>query len=92
MKANWILCLAAGLIGGVVSHYALVQPVEAQVFTRAPREVRAQSFVLENAQGQTEATILTRQYRGNDVVEIVGKDGRVLWGAGGPFPQPLAMK
>ncbi len=92
MKSSWILCLAAGLIGGIVSHYAWAQPLEAQVFTRAPRQVRAQSFVLENAQGQTEATILTTKYRGRDIVEIVGEDGRILWSVGGPFAHPLAMK
>jgi hypothetical protein len=50
-QLNLILALAAGLIGGVLSHYAWPQPVEAQ--SQSPNEIRAQRFVLEDANGKT---------------------------------------
>ena len=87
MKANWILCLAAGIVGGVVSHFAWVAPVHAQAF-RIPQEVRAQEFVLVDEKDKTYATLAVTETRGKEVFEIIGKDGEVLAKvAQPPFPQ-----
>jgi hypothetical protein len=92
MKANWILCLAAGLIGGVISHFAVIAPVYAQVLRIAPREVRAQQFVLVDDKDQPLATFIARQVRGNEIIQIIGNNGRVLWSVGGPLAHPIALK
>ena len=92
MKANWILCLAAGLVGGLVSHFALVAPVEAQVLRIAPREIRAQQFVLVDDKDQPLATFVAREVRGDEVIQIIGNNGRILWSVGGPLAHPIALK
>ena len=45
------LALAAGLLGGLLSRYLTPTPVFAQAQAPAPKEIRAQSFVLVNKQG-----------------------------------------
>ena len=53
-KLNLALSIAAGLLGGVLSHYVWTQPVQAQARKPAPKEIRAQSFVLVNDKDQVE--------------------------------------
>lgn len=77
MKANWMLCLAAGIIGGAVSHFALVRPVHAQVFA-VPQELRAQQVVLVDEKDKTFATLAVTEKDGKEVFEIFGKDGQVI--------------
>jgi hypothetical protein len=91
MKANWMLCLAAGIIGGVVSHYAWAPSVSAQIVGQ-PRQVRAQEFVITDEHNQTEATLTVTEVRGREVFEILGNDGQVIWSAGGGLVHPLAIK
>jgi hypothetical protein len=81
MKANWILCLAAGIIGGAVSHFALVRPVHAQVFA-VPQELRTQQVVLVDERDKTFATLAVTERDGREVFEIIGKDGQVIAQAG----------
>jgi hypothetical protein len=50
-KLNLTLALAAGLLGGLLSRYLTPTSVLAQPQTPAPRELRAQSFVLVNESG-----------------------------------------
>jgi len=84
MKANWILCLAAGIIGGVVSHFAWIQPVHAQAFRpQVPQELRAQQFVIVDEKDKTYATLGVTEQNGREVFEIIGKDGQVIAKAGG---------
>jgi hypothetical protein len=45
------LALAAGFLGGSLSHYLWPAPVQAQAQT--PKELRAQSFILEGPDGKT---------------------------------------
>jgi hypothetical protein len=78
MKANWILCLTAGIIGGAVSHFAWIQPVHAQVFRVVPQQVRAQQFVLVDEKDKTFATLAVTEINGKEVFEIIGKDGQVI--------------
>ena len=78
MKANWILCLAAGIIGATVSHFVWTQPVHAQAFGVVPQQVRAQQVVLVDEKDKTYATLAVTQINGKEVFEIVGKDGEVI--------------
>jgi hypothetical protein len=50
-KSSLALALAAGFIGGVVSHYLVPVPVQAQAQTAIPAEIRAQEFVLVDNTG-----------------------------------------
>ena len=82
MKANWILCLAAGIIGGAVAHFAWIQPVQAQVLRVVPQEVQAQQFVLVDEKDKTYATLAISEVNGKEIFEIIGKDGQVIATAG----------
>jgi hypothetical protein len=46
------LSLAAGLLGGVLSHYVSPESVHAQLKAAFPKEIAAQSFVLVNEKGR----------------------------------------
>ena len=78
MKGNWILCLAAGVIGGAVVHFAWIQPVHAQVFRIVPQQVSAQELVLVDQKDKTFATLTVTKINGREVFEIIGKDGQVI--------------
>jgi hypothetical protein len=78
MKANWVLCLVAGIIGGAVAHFAWIPPVHAQVFDIVPQQVRAQQFVLVDEKDRTFATLAVTEINGKEVFEIIGKDGQVI--------------
>ena len=54
-QLNLILALATGLAGGAVSRYLLPQTVQAQ--SQTPKEIRAQRFVLVDADGKTLGTL-----------------------------------
>lgn len=82
MKANWILCLAAGMIGATLAHFAWIQPVHAQVFQIVPRQVRAQQVVLVDQKDKTFATLDVTEINGKEVFEIIGKDGHIIARAG----------
>jgi hypothetical protein len=77
-KANLTLALACGLLGGVLSRYLTPIPVFAQAQLPAPKEVRAQSFVLVNKEG----TVLGRigfDPGGLPNITLVDEDGRTIW-------------
>lgn len=88
MKRNIVLPLAAGLLGGILSHYALVTPpVQAQSQAVPPREIRAQSFVLMNERGEIGGTFAFDD-QGRPVIQLFQR-GREIWRAGGNFIRPL---
>ena len=60
-RFNVFLALVAGLAGGVSSRYLWPQPVQAQA--QAPMEIRARSFVLEDADGKVLGTFSTEAPR-----------------------------
>ncbi len=78
MKGNWVLCLAAGIIGGAVAHFAWIQPVHAQVFRIVPQQVSAQELVLVDQKDKTFATLTVTKINGREIFEIIGKDGQVI--------------
>ena len=95
MKSNWLLCLAAGLAGGFISHIALSLPVHAQnktgvvgsspappqIYTPTP-EIHAQEFILLDSKGQEKASIKMGNVDGTDVIEILNASGQVVFTAG----------
>lgn len=86
-QINLALAVAAGLVGGVLSHYVWPQPVQAQ--TQNPKEIRAQSFVLEDANGKTLGTFSVEAPRPRGRVTAGGSirlfddRGREIWSS--PF-------
>jgi hypothetical protein len=92
MKTRWILAtaLAAGLLGGYLSRYA-PPTVFAQAPAPAPKEIRAQSFVLTDEQGNVVGTFKPSTPRSNELPTVVLLDpwGRETWRGKGAFIRPL---
>jgi hypothetical protein len=80
-KLNLIFGLAAGLLGGLLSRYIAPSPVHAQAQIPAPKEIRAQSFVLVNAQGVA-LGLMGFDPQGRPVIKLVDEGGRPVWSAG----------
>ena len=80
------LALAAGLAGGILSHYLWPQPVQAQARPQAPQEIRAQSFILEDANGRTLGTFSPETPRNgiparglSGSLRLFDERGREIW-------------
>lgn len=78
------LALMAGFLGGALSHSIWPQPVQAQPQT--PKEIRARSFVLEDANGRTLGTFSIEMPRaGNPIrraagtIRLFDERGREVW-------------
>ena len=78
-KRNIVLSFAAGLLGGAMSHYLSPQLVHAQ--SRAPKEIRAESFLLVNEQGAVLGTLSDES--GRPSLKLFDERGREIWSAGG---------
>jgi hypothetical protein len=78
-KWNLGLSIAAGLLGGFLSHYISPVLVHAQA---APKEITAQRFVLVNNNGSP-AGPFGFDKDGAPNVELFDKTGKVLWSASG---------
>jgi hypothetical protein len=87
---------AAGLVGGLASRFILPEPVQAQ--STAPKQIRAQSFVVEDASGR-----IVGIFSANPVnpvgptaspasIRLLDLDGNEVWRAGGRQLRPLAQK
>lgn len=83
--SSLVLSLAAGLLGGVLSHYVWTQPVHAQSLASAPSEIRAQSFVLVDNKGVVEGVLSFDQpnKRVPATIKLLDGTGREIWRAGG---------
>jgi hypothetical protein len=77
-KPNLILALAAGLFGGLLSRYLAPIPVHAQAQAPAPKEIRAQSFILVNEQG-VPFGLLGFDLKGLPIIKLVDERGRTTW-------------
>ncbi len=73
-----LVALAAGLLGGLLSCYLTPTPVFAQAQAPAPREVRAQRFVLVNKQGAPLGRI-GFDSDGLPNITLVDENGRTIW-------------
>ena len=78
-KRNVALSFAAGLLGGAISHYLSPQLVHAQ--SQAPKELRAESFVLVNEKGTILGTLSDEG--GRPSLKLFDDRGREIWSAGG---------
>jgi len=89
-KLSLGLSIAAGLFGGVLSHYVWTQPVHAQSQAAAPKEVRAQSFVLVNDKGEVQGVFTFDEPKGGrPSVKLLDGKGHEIWSAGGNPLRPL---
>jgi len=82
-KANVALALAAGILGGMLSHFLTPATVRAETPTPAPSEVRARSFLLVNERGGVIGTF-TADTSGRPVIRLLDVSGREIWSAEGP--------
>ncbi len=78
-KRNILCAFAAGLLGGIASHYVSPQPAHAE--SSAPRELRAESFVLVNEKGLVIGTLTDEA--GRPALKLFDERGREIWSAGG---------
>ena len=78
-KRTVVLSFAAGLLGGAISHYLSPQFVRAQ--SQAPKEIRAESFVLVNDKGTILGTLSDEG--GRPSLKLFDDRGREIWSAGG---------
>jgi hypothetical protein len=70
------VAIAAGLAGGVLSRF--IAPTPAQAQTAAPKEIRAQSFVLVDQKG-TAYGLLGFSPQGRPVIKLLDAKGQTLW-------------
>jgi hypothetical protein len=77
-KLTVAIAMAAGLAGGLLSRYIAPAPVLAQNQPPAPKEIRAQSFVLVNQQG-TAFGFLGFSPKGEPVIKLLDAQGKTLW-------------
>jgi hypothetical protein len=76
------LALAAGMLGGLLSHYITPATVLAQ--TQTQKEIKAQSFVLVDEKNNVVGTFkpLDNPIAGAPTVVLLDRNGRELWRAG----------
>lgn len=90
-QLNLGLSIAAGLLGGFLSHYISPELVRAQTQAAPPKEIRAQRFVLVNDDGSP-AGLFGFDQDGRANVILLDKTGKVLWSATGkPNAKPLTI-
>jgi hypothetical protein len=90
-KLNFMLSLAAGLAGGIFSHYVWTQPVHADAFPTSVTEVRAQSFVLVDAKGVPQGMFrVDSSAPGSATIQLLNAHGREIWRAGNNGLQLIA--
>ena len=89
-KTSLILSLAAGLLGGLAAQYVTPASVHAQAPRPAPSEIRAQSFVLLNENGDVSGSF-GFDNQGHPVIRLFEKN-REVWSAGGSPTRQLAAK
>jgi hypothetical protein len=83
-KLNVGLSLAAGLLGGLLSHYASTPSVHAQSLAPVPKEVRAQSFVLIDDRGVVQGIFsVDESKQGPAGIKLLDARGHEIWRAGG---------
>jgi len=90
-KLNIGLSIAAGLLGGIFSHYVWTQPIQAQNQAPAPKEVRAQSFMVVNEKGEIQGVFTFGEPKnGRTSVKLFDSNGREIFSAGGSPMRPLS--
>ncbi len=90
-KLNIGLSLAAGLLGGILSHYIAAKPVLAQTQVIPPKEISAQAFTLVNDKG-IPFGVFGFDGDGNATIRLFSQSGKVIWSTNGVGPHALAAK
>jgi hypothetical protein len=80
-KKSVVLAFAAGVLGGMASHYLSPQLVHAQSQALPATEIRAASFVLVNEKGVVLGTLA--EDAGRPAIRLFDQHGREIWSAGG---------
>lgn len=75
-KLNFALALAAGIVGGVLSHYLAPIVVLAQSQNAPPKEIRAERFILVDAKGVPRG-VFAIETSGMPTIEAMTDDGHV---------------
>jgi hypothetical protein len=84
-KVFLVAALAAGFVGGILSCYVSPMPVQAQA--QAPKEVRAQNFIVVDDKGKAFG-LFGFDPDGKPILKLVDESGKPLWIA----PPPPLMK
>jgi hypothetical protein len=91
-----VLALAAGLAGGILSHYIWPQLAWAQ--SKAAAEIRAQSFTLVDANDNVLGRFFVNRSRTrpgapeSGGIQLFDENGREIWRAGSVSTQPLSER
>ena len=85
MKKSLVLSIAAGLLGGLISHFAWMQPVRAQSqMMLAPAEIRAQNFVLVDSKGVIQGIFSVDEPKNGPAgIKLLNGQGHEIWRAPG---------
>jgi hypothetical protein len=81
-RTTFILAVAAGFIGGIVSQHLALTPVFAQGSTPAAKEIRAEKFVIVDENGLPRGAFGINPKDGWPTIEFTGATGqlrRVKW-------------
>jgi hypothetical protein len=90
-KLHLGLSLAAGLLGGLLSHYVSPELVHAAQAAPQTKEIRARSFVLVNGDGSP-AGLFGFDRDGHPNVMLFDSQGKVVWSTDGKAnSRPLAI-
>ena len=86
-KFQLVLAITAGFLGGALSHY--ISPL-----ARTPKELRAQSFVLVNDEGNPVSTFAFEgsKAEGTSGVKVIDQNGREILNVGSRSYRPPAAK
>ena len=84
-KSFLLVAVVAGFVGGVVSHYVSPTPVQAQA--QAPKEIKAQNFVVVDAKG-TPFGLFGFDPEGKPIIKLIDENGKAVWTA----PPPPLVK
>jgi hypothetical protein len=87
-KRTVVLSLAAGLLGGAISHHLSPGLVHAQ--SQAPKELRAESFILVNEKGIVLGALSGEG--GRPSLKLFDERGREIWRSGGRTDVPTALQ
>jgi hypothetical protein len=76
-KANFMLAVAAGFFGGIVSLHLALTPVFAQAPTPAVKEIRAEKFVIVDEKGLPRGAFGINPKDGWPTIEFTGATGQL---------------
>ena len=83
-KLSLLLALSAGFTGGLLSRYAIPERVFAQASPpkeAAPKEIRAQGFILLDGAGRTAGAFAVEKKDGKPNILLFDDQGNVIWAA-----------